>query len=514
MKANTTTGRLGNLVSITAWASLAGVLFSQAYLNDGRWAWLGVIAMGVAIFQAGKAQRWSHGYILAGTVSQIWVGVHCWGFVQYGWGLFVFTILYQALSGALWGLLMALLARNRRGEAKPVGPIEVGLTYMTVEYAHQLGSFGFPLFLGGTQVGLPFAQAMSVVGAVGLSGLLMAAGVATARVVAVTHIRWRDRLSVAAASLGLLVAVSGWGSWQPNLESHGNPMSVTVVQGSVPTWLYLTSTVSAGAAHLVEARYFDLIEQALMSDTDVVLVPESALHRRISVDDQRTHDLLFRVPSVQDDGPLPAVLTGAYREVVGDFGQLDVYNSVLLFDGDDPSQIIDWVDKRLLAPVTESSTFRRGEGDGLISVAGANLGILICYESMYPQISRDLVGEASILAILTNDGGFRLAPVSRTHALQGLSRAIETGRPMVRAAQSGISFVTDETGHVIAEMSSFDVGLLSAELQPMSGSTWFTAGGYLLGLLAVVASLVWVIVLAIARRSCQRNSTNVANIKP
>lgn len=318
MKTNTTTRRSGHLVATVAWASLAGVLLSQAYLSDGRWAWLGVIAMGFAITQAGKTQRPTRGYVWAGAVSQIWVGVHCWGFVQYGWTLFSFTILYQALSGALWGLLMASLARNRRGEPNPVGPVGVGLTYMTVEYTHQLGSLGFPLFLGGTQVGLLFDQAMSVVGAVGLSGLLMAAGVATARVMTASHIRWRHRLGAVIGSLGLLVAVSVWGSWQPNLESDGDPVSVTVVQGSVPNWLYQTSTVSAGATYLIEARYFDLIEHALMSSTDVVLVPESALHRRISVDDRRTREPLFRVPPVQTEGPLPAVLTGAFREVVTD----------------------------------------------------------------------------------------------------------------------------------------------------------------------------------------------------
>ena len=66
-------------------------------------------------------------------------------------------------------------------------------------------------------------------------------------------------------------------------------------------------------------------------------------------------------------------------------------------------------------------------------------------------------------------------------------------------------------------MGSFEVGLLSAQVQPTSGTTWFTAGGYLVGLFAVVASLLWAIALAIAQRTARpsrhRNNNNDASIK-
>jgi apolipoprotein N-acyltransferase len=489
---------MSSRLTVVLWAVVAGVALSQAYLFHGAFAWLGVVALGLSLSYAdGPGGR--RNTVVALVVVETLVGVHCWGFLEYGYPLYLATILYMAASGGLLGLLLVVGARSPR-----LSPLRVALAWSAVEWLHQLGGIGFPLFLGATQVHLsPIRPAIAVVGSVGLSALMVGLGLAFVGACRGKH--WGRARLAPLVWMAALAACAIVGRWQPGLQPSGAPATIAVAQGAVPSWLHHLSEHSPIARNLVDMRYFRIVEEALAQQPLAVLIPESAYHRTIAVDDGTASEALFAPSSLAPGSAY--VMSGAYREqFLIDEGRLDLYNSVLLFDSTDPYRVLAAVDKGLLAPISEGH-FTPGEAEPILSIGGINLGVSICWESMYPRLARSQASDAGVLGILTNDAGFGWAPVSVTHARQGWSRAVENGRPLVRAAQSGISFVVDQTGEMTAELGLFESGVLTGTVQPFRGWTWFTRFGHWVGAASLALSLLFPALGAMsARRARERRS--------
>jgi apolipoprotein N-acyltransferase len=154
-----------------------------------------------------------------------------------------------------------------------------------------------------------------------------------------------------------------------------------------------------------------------------------------------TEGLVVGAPRLADDGFArnSAYLVGAAGAIIG------VY------------------DKRKLVPIAEYDPFRRGGpvGDGPVYRPGTDaglldtgrtlLGVVVCYEVLFPALVRDLVREgAEVLVAVSNDSwldrGDAQAP--RQHFSMGVFRAIETRRYLVRAATTGISGFVSPVGEI------------------------------------------------------------------
>jgi apolipoprotein N-acyltransferase len=95
----------------------------------------------------------------------------------------------------------------------------------------------------------------------------------------------------------------------------------------------------------------------------------------------------------------------------------------------------------------------------LLSRTGASIGTMICFESIFPEISRALVRNgADILANLTNDAWFGDTSAPYQHLSMLTVRAVENRRWIVRAANTGISCFVDPCGRVRSEISLFRRG--------------------------------------------------------
>ncbi|MBP7147531.1 MAG: apolipoprotein N-acyltransferase [Acidobacteria bacterium] len=91
--------------------------------------------------------------------------------------------------------------------------------------------------------------------------------------------------------------------------------------------------------------------------------------------------------------------------------------------------------------------FSAGPGPTVFEVGPARIGVLICYEGVYPQLARRYrQAGANILAVLTDDAWWGGTVFPRWHATMVATRALETGLPVVRAANDGVCSHTDRTG--------------------------------------------------------------------
>jgi apolipoprotein N-acyltransferase len=129
-------------------------------------------------------------------------------------------------------------------------------------------------------------------------------------------------------------------------------------------------------------------------------------------------------------------------------------------------------------------------------------GILICFESIFPDISRKLASEgAELLVNLTNDAWYGRTSAPYQHLSMAVFRCIENGLPMARAANTGISAFILPDGSVIKKSGIFTEEILQHEITLKDGKTFYSHFGDIFAILLTVIvfiKLFWK--LAIVRR--------------
>jgi apolipoprotein N-acyltransferase len=141
-----------------------------------------------------------------------------------------------------------------------------------------------------------------------------------------------------------------------------------------------------------------------------------------------------------------------------------------------------------VAPLVENvSDFSPGTEPTTLVVNDRTVSVAICYESIYPSIARAFVDNGSqLLATITNDAWFGRSSAAYQHFEQGAIRAIEQGRYVVRAANTGISGAVDPYGRVLATTPLFEPTAVTVDVRTLSGRTIYSQ----LGDVAVWAALV------------------------
>jgi apolipoprotein N-acyltransferase len=144
------------------------------------------------------------------------------------------------------------------------------------------------------------------------------------------------------------------------------------------------------------------------------------------------------------------------------------FNSAVLV-GTDGKEIVQY-DKIYLLPFGESvpaplravvpafvGSFSYGKNYNMVPLGdGVNAGVMICFESHFGGHAREFVRRgADVLIEMTNDGYLGPTPVLRQHLANAVFRAVETGRPVLRVTNVGITAYINERGEVIDPAESY-----------------------------------------------------------
>lgn len=121
-----------------------------------------------------------------------------------------------------------------------------------------------------------------------------------------------------------------------------------------------------------------------------------------------------------------------------------------LFVMDSEGKIRNKYDKKKLTP-TEKNEFMNGRGDGIVlAPLGKKAGILICFEAIFSELSRDRVLKgADFLVVSSSDAPFRKGWIENLHAGFSVFRAVENGVSVLRASSTGPSLWIDSYGRII-----------------------------------------------------------------
>lgn len=135
--------------------------------------------------------------------------------------------------------------------------------------------------------------------------------------------------------------------------------------------------------------------------------------------------------------------------------------------------------------------FKPGKGFHPLTVAGRRLGVLICYEGIFPEGARDYKrGKAEILVNITNDAWFGRTSAPYQHLSMTVFRAIENRLYLVRAANTGISAIIDPNGRIVSRTGLFERKVLKDDVKIIDEKTYYAAYGdafvYLCGIVLLV----------------------------
>lgn len=406
-------------------------------------------------------------------------------------------VAYLAIYPALFTLVVWQFGRRLGSRALLLAPV----VWIATEYGRGWLLGGFPwVLLGYSQATvLPVVQVASLVGIYGLSGLV--AGV-NGTVAFAVFANWRERLVSCGVALAIVGLVAAWGSWrlaEGSLARSGVPLRVGLIQGNIAQgekW-------DRDRALRNFQTHLDLSRTAAERGAQLIIWPESATPfyfeedpvsgariRQLAVE-TRTY-ILFGSDEVERGTP-PRYYNSAF--LVGPDGStLARYRKIHLvpFGEFVPLKSLLFFASRLVEAVSD---FSPGDEPVVLPVGVHRASTAICYEVVYPDLIRRFVGAGShLLTTITNDAWYGHSSAPFQHFEQASVRAIEQGRYLARAANTGISGIVDPYGRVTLRSELFERIALVGEVRVLEGRTLYSRIGDLIAWLA----LGWTMLLAIA----------------
>ncbi|MBW8459141.1 MAG: apolipoprotein N-acyltransferase [Thiobacillus sp.] len=423
---------------------------------------------------------WGLGFFIAG-VSWVFVSLSVHGGMA-TWLAALATFLFCAVLALFPAAVGALQAYPKGHKRWPVSPalrllLLMPLAWGVTEWVRGWLFTGFPWLVAGySQVpASPLAGYAPLVGVYGVSFLLALIAALLAWSVT-TRGRYAQRAWAVVAIVALGVggqALRGVAWTTPD----GAPTTVALLQGNIPQDL-------KWQPEKAQATLESYARMATASPAQLIVLPETALplfesdlpdsYRAglASLGRKNGGDVLTGVPT--------GSLAGAYYNSVISLGAAPSqrYHKVHLvpFGEYIPLKAVwGWVVEVLHIPLSD---FARGAVDQRpLAIGGQRVASNICYEDAFGEEIIRQLPEASVLVNVSNLAWFGDSFAPWQHAQMSQMRALETGRMMLRATNTGITAIIDARGHVLASLPPFTAGSLSGEIQGYAGSTPYVRWG-------------------------------------
>jgi apolipoprotein N-acyltransferase len=450
--------------------------------SPARSAWRGFL-FGAGLFGVG--------------VSWVYVSMHDFGNMPVPLAALA-TLVFIAILASYLALLGFLQARFLRRESLWHFALALPALWVLFEWWRSWFLTGFPwLNLGYSQSDTWLAGYAPVLGVYGVS---LAAALCAGAAVACVSFPKRAPFLIASVALiwlggGALQAVD----WS---EPDGDTVGVTLIQANVP----LREKWSPQNRDALLERYRQLSESAPPSK--LIVWPEAAIPATLHQVDPAYLVKLRELAHARGTDFLIGVIER-------DDNRRDYYNSVIAIGAASgvyrkqhlvpfgeyiPLEPLSrWLMSTLHIPMSNLSP--APEPQSPLRVAGHAVGVSVCYEDAFGEEIVQALPQASMLVNVSEDAWFGDSLAPRQRLQMARLRALETARPMVRAANTGPSAVIDHRGRAVAVSPQFQQYLLHADVQPMRGTTFYARVG---NILVVALALGLIIIAVLARRSTKR----------
>ncbi len=434
-------------------ALLCGGLMQFAF-SPFDYNWLAIINMAV---WAWLLTRSDHPFLISYAFGFGWFGFgswwladtfHIYGGLNYplAYGCVLLVGLVLAFLPALWGWLALQLAGRHAGH----GAIIVTFPAMAVLVEWLRGHLftGLPwTSLGNLLLDTPAIGWASITGVYGAAFL--------PALIAVSLAGFVNRRMTTTAVPALVCAVALVWFTPPSATVEGESKTAALIQGNIP------QDAKWDSAFLNETmRRYDTLSTSAADGTDILVWPEAAvpfflsrapgwdrwLNNRVTI---WNRPLLFGGLKItgNESADVPAAQNGLFLQMPAQGARSFTGKHHLVPFGEYVPSWLPWL-KKLVPNIAD---FEQATNGGVLTTGDTTFGSLICYESIFPEEARARVAEgAEVLVVVTNDAWYDQSPAAWQHLQAARMRAVESGRYVLRAANTGISAIISPNGSITA----------------------------------------------------------------
>ena len=468
-------------------------------------AWVALAPFLVSVYGMSPRNAFRAGFFMGvpyffGTQYWIYHSINHYGGIPLLPSLAIVLLLsfYMSLYTAAFASLFSYKMSRSKLPAMLLAP----LLWVCLEYLRSYALTGFPWSsIGYTQYKfLPVIQIADMTGVYGVSYLVVAVNGALADIFIARRRKRRMPLFsltptatggvvLAAAILGILL----YGHMRLNEKRPGAAMRVGIVQGNIE------QDVKWDPAYQSEVTgvYKEMTVAVNDRRPDLIVWPETAVPFYFGADEKLTAELmdfqkgldaylLFGAVTVKADGRLAnsAILLGrggpalyAYDKIhLVPFGEYVPLKGALFFIDKLAAGIGDYVPgKEHIKAQTPMGKF----------------GTLICYEIIFPGLVRKFYQkDGDFIVTITNDAWFGDTTGPYQHFSMAVLRAVENRKPVIRAANTGVSGFIDSSGRILKRSSLFQRQALTENVHTDSTRSFYSRWGDLFAYLSIVLCLL------------------------
>lgn len=475
-----------NLILTTAAAIVSALLLTAASPGYNIWplAYIALVPMliSIPVTEKGLLTGWLFGTVYY-AINLHWVVTAVSGFGNSPFFVGVIVeIAFSLFLGLFWGVFTWLYKKKRTSVLLMAGVL------VTLEVVKSSIFTGFPMLnLAHTQYSFPPAiQIAEVTGEYGISLIIAYVNLSLAALISD-----RNKRSIL---LALLLAASSfaYGFSVTGRKYAGDSIHVRIIQpaySQAEKWIPEKKYDIMGLVN-------NMLRKADPKKYDLIMLPESvypAFLNRSFAGYQMLAIYGERVP----------VIAGGIRYTEKN-GKKTYHNSVFMFNKDkvsiyDKIHLVPFGEyfplKKLFKPIDYyffkgAEDFTPGTEHTVFNTDKFEAAPMVCYESMYSSLVRAQVMEgAGLITVVTNDSWFGNSMGPYQHLATDVMRAVEFRKPILRAAQSGISACISPEGVIKGSLPVGKRGALDCTVTPHKGLTMFATGGY--GWLAVFLIAAW-----------------------
>lgn len=457
---------------------LSGLLFAWSFPNVAQ-GWLAFVSLAPLLVAIVRAKNARQAFVF-GWMSQTtaWLVMVPWvvrvmshyGGLPYAAGVAIFCAM--ALYLGLYGGLFGLIVKRMRLGATFLPWLFVPLTWAAIEYARTYLFSGFPWNLIATAL-IDYASLIQIdrfagpylVGALVVFPATVAAWWITQRPTGIARV-------FVGGSLCILL-LTWWGTGLVASKLNGRPNASDPIVAALlqPN---ITQQMRWDEANIITIyqRMIAMTEEAAQAGAKIVIWPESTVPLSYTNTDFFRESIEALSTRYGIDIILGSVATDPAKPN-------RIWNSAFLVSG---GKTIGHYDKIRLVPFGEYVPLRRmlffaeklvhavgefefGTNDQPL-VGKLSYGPAICYEVVYPQITRTQIRNgAGVIVTITNDAWYDGTSAPAQHLWQARLRAVEGDRYLLRAATTGISAFVDPTGRMLQSIPMGRVGIIYAKFQ-------------------------------------------------
>lgn len=436
-----------------------------------------------------------------GTIYWVVVAMHTYGGIDIYTSILILLlfVLYLALYTGVFSLAVVTLDRKLSVPVYLAAPI----AWVLLEYLRGIALTGFPWsFLAHSQHNFPaFIQVASITGTYFISFLIAAIN---CLILFVFLKRPISKFFITVVCI-MVSATIIYGITRLRETQEAN-LTTAIIQGNIRQDVKWDD---AFKIKTISIYYHNTVRNG--SNVDFIVWPETALPLVFN-EEVYVNQVIKTIPPLVNS---PLLFGTIWKDrngnlynssyVLGKNGDVNgIYNKEHLVPFGEYTPLIRYLP--FLQKITaQGAGFASGEGHAPIITSTGKVGILICYEGVFPYITNETVRKgAQFLVNLTNDAWYERTSAAFQHLAFYVFRAIETDRYVLRAANTGISAIIDPRGRITKRTPIFQEQVLKGNFALRDTTTFYVRySDYFI--LMVFLLLIVVITIQVIRKKTVRS---------